>query len=305
MPDHAIQIHGLRKTYRRRGKASVIALDGLSLDVPTGSVFGFLGPNGSGKTTTIRCMLGLARPTAGRCRVLGAESPADLQRVISRVGAVVEAPTFYGRFSGRRYLQILARAGGVDRGRVDPMLARVGLADRGGDAIRAYSLGMRQRLALAAVLLKDPQLLVLDEPGNGLDPAGIKQLRDLLRSLAAEGRTVFVSSHLLAEIQLMCDTVGIVSQGRCIASGPVDEIVSSGGRAGTLVRASDLRRAGRALERSGISVTIGTDHIVAASLDGSEVNRVLVAAGVYASEIRPEEITLESVFLELTGGEAG
>src|SRR6266498_299730 len=177
-----IEIRGLRKEFRRIRGGSTIAVAGLDLEVPSGGVFGFLGPNGSGKTTTIRCLLGLVSPTAGACRLLGASSRGELAAVPG--------------FSGRRNLTLLARIAGVGRRRVDEVLELVDLAGRAGDRVRTYSLGMRQRLGIAAALLKDPEVLILDEPANGLDPAGIKEIRDLLRSLGREGRTVFVSSHL-------------------------------------------------------------------------------------------------------------
>ncbi len=218
-----IEIAGLRKEYRHlRGRARV-AVDGLDLEVPEGGVFGFLGPNGSGKTTTIRCLLGLARPTAGSCRLLGVPAPAQVGKVIRRVGAIVETPALFPTMSGRRNLRLLARTVGIGPRAVDLALERVGLAERGDDLVRTYSLGMRQRRGLAQALLKDPELLILDEPANGLDPAGIKEIRELLRSFGAEGRTVFVSSHVLVEIEHTCDRVAILSRGRCVAAGKVRE----------------------------------------------------------------------------------
>ena len=195
-----IQIEGLHKRFRRLRKGSTVALAGLDLAVPEGGVFGFLGPNGAGKTTTIRCLLGLVAPGSGTVRLLGADVSRDLPRVIRKVGAIVEAPALFPRFTGRRNLQILGRIDGIGTRAVDTALERVKLAERGDDLVKTYSLGMKQRLAIAAALLKDPQLLILDEPANGLDPAGIVEVRDLIRSLGAEGRTVFVSSHILSEI---------------------------------------------------------------------------------------------------------
>src|SRR6188508_642128 len=214
-----IQTTGLRKEYRSlRGKTHA-AVDGLDLEVPAGGVFGFLGPNGSGKTTTIRCLLGLARPTSGRCRVLGADSPAHLPGVVGRLGALVEGPGVNPGLSGRQALTVLATTAGLGRHAVDANLERVGLGERGDDLVRGYSLGMRQRLGIAIALLKDPELLVLDEPANGLDPAGIREVRELVRHLGAEGRTVFLSSHLLGEVEQVCDEVAIVSGGRTVAQG--------------------------------------------------------------------------------------
>ena len=191
-----IEVDGLRKEYRRRRGGRVRAVDGLDLSVPAGGVFGFLGPNGSGKTTTIRCLLGLSRPTGGRCSLLGADAPSQLSTVIGQVGALVEAPGLNPGMSGRQTLVILATSVGIGQRRVDDVLDTVGLADRAEDLVRGYSLGMRQRLGLAVALLKDPELLILDEPANGLDPAGIREVRQLVRQLAADGRTVFLSSHL-------------------------------------------------------------------------------------------------------------
>src|SRR5688500_10234001 len=188
MTTSAIEIEGLRKEYRRWRGRRTMAVDGLDLSVPEGGVFGFLGPNGSGKTTTIRCLLGLVSASAGHCRVLGADVPRSLPTVIERVGSVVETPALFPSFSGRRNLVLLGRLHGISPRAVDAVLERVGLAERGRDLVKRYSLGMRQRLGIAAALLKDPSVLVLDEPANGLDPAGIREIRELLRSLGAEGR---------------------------------------------------------------------------------------------------------------------
>ena len=222
-----IEVRALRKEYRRvRGEAT-LAVAGLELDVPEGGVFGFLGPNGSGKTTTIRCLLGLISPTAGTTKLLGASSRTELAAVIRRVGSIVETPMMFPGFSGRRNLELLGRLHRIGRRRVDEVLDQVGLGTRAGDRVKTYSLGMKQRLGLAAALLKDPEVLILDEPANGLDPAGLKEVRDLLRRLGDDGRTVFLSSHLLGEVQQICDRVAILSRGRCIASGRVEEPLGS------------------------------------------------------------------------------
>ena len=272
--------------------------------MPAGGVFGFLGPNGSGKTTTIRCLLGLVRPDEGTCNVLGSGVPSRLPDVIRRIGSMVETPTFFGGFSGRRNLEILAHAGGFSRSIVDPALERVGLIDRAEDRFRTYSLGMKQRLGLASVLMKDPELLVLDEPANGLDPSGLKEVRDLLRSLADEGRTVFLSSHLLSEVQLICDSVAILARGRCIAQGPVDEVLAVRGGNAFVVRAPRIRNAKKVLHDAGFPASFRGDKSlrVKASLDAAgRITRALADAGIYLTELRPEEISLEAVFLELTG----
>lgn len=301
---NAIEVEGLRKTYDRRFGKSIFALDGMDLAVPSGLVYGFLGPNGSGKTTTIRCLLGLVRPDEGGCTILGAGVPTGLPSVIDRVGSIVESPAFFGGFSARRNLELLAVATGRSKRSVEGVLERVGLADRADDRVKGYSQGMKQRLGLAAVLLKDPELLVLDEPANGLDPAGLKEIRDLLRSLADEGRTVFLSSHLLGEVQMICDSVAILARGRCIAQGPVDEVLAMRGGPAFVVRAPKIQQAKRVLSEAGFRATFRGDRSlrVKASPDrAGRITRALADADIYLTELRPEEISLEAVFLELTG----
>ncbi|HEY7281344.1 MAG TPA: ABC transporter ATP-binding protein [Actinomycetota bacterium] len=302
-----IEVRGLRKSYRRLRGGATTALDGLDLEVRGGGVFGFLGPNGSGKTTTIRCLLGLVRPSGGECRLLGAP-PDDLAAVIGRTGAIVETPTFFPNFSGRRNLDLLAGIRGVPKGRVGEVLSRVGLSDRAGQRVRAYSLGMKQRLGIAAALLKDPELLILDEPANGLDPAGIREVRELIRALGTEGRTVFLSSHLLGEIEQVCDRVAILALGRCITTGTVDEVLRAGRAAGLVARLpQDVVPAGlEALAAAGIEASSGGEPgVLRVRLDPSEGARVtsaLADRGLYVSELRPDEASLEDVFLQLTGG---
>jgi ABC-2 type transport system ATP-binding protein len=298
-----IEIEGLRKTYRRLRKPPTVALDGLDLEVPEGGVFGFLGPNGAGKTTTIRCMLGLVAASDGRARVLGSEVPQGLPGVIRRVGSIVEAPALFPRFTGRRNLEILARIDGIARDDVDAALDRVGLSARASDMVRTYSLGMKQRLGIAAALLKDPSLLILDEPANGLDPAGIVEVRGLLRSLGAEGRTVFVSSHILSEVQQMADRVAIIARGRLVAAGPVHDVLASGRVAGVVVRVADLEAGRLALDDAGIDARIDVDLIRASvpPTEGERVERALAERGLYPSLLQPDEGNLEQAFLELTG----
>lgn len=302
---NVIEVKGLHKEYRRlRGRPSQ-ALKGLDLVVEGGGVHGFLGPNGSGKTTTIRCLLGLSRPTAGTCRLFGHDSSKDLHQVIRKVGSIVEAPALFATFSGRRNLRLLAKMYDLPETRIDEVLEIVDLSDRGNDLVKDYSLGMRQRLAIAAALLKTPELLILDEPANGLDPAGIREVRGLLRRLGAEGTTVFVSSHILSEVQQMCDDVAILSGGRCVAAGPVSEVLSNGKAAGMTVRISDGPRAVAALQASKIDATFdGTVVRVAMEpLDGARISEALANHGLYPSELRANEIDLETVFLELTEGD--
>jgi len=302
-----VEVEGLRKEYRRFRHRPVVAVDGLDLTVPSGGVFGFLGPNGSGKTTTIRCLLGLARPTSGTCRVLGADSRTELPKVIGRVGALVELPGLFPGLSARQNLAVLGRLEGIGASVVQRVLDRVGLAERADDQVRGFSLGMRQRLGIGVALLKDPELLVLDEPANGLDPAGIKEVRELLKSLAAEGRTVFVSSHILSEVQSSCDQVAIMSRGRCVRAGPVDDVLSAGRATGLIVRLADLDRGLTALAEAGI-VASRADGFLRVDLPAAEAERVtraLVRKRLYLTELRPEEVSLETVFLELTGGRSG
>ena len=302
-----VEVEGLRKEYRRFRRPPVVALDALDLSVPAGGVFGFLGPNGSGKTTTIRCLLGLARPSAGSCRVLGADSQRQLTSVIGRVGSLVETPGLFPGLSGRRNLALLGRLEGIGAREVQRVLERVGLPERADDPVRGYSLGMRQRLGIAIALLKDPELLVLDEPANGLDPAGIKEVRDLLRGLGAEGRTVFVSSHILGEVQQVCDRVAILSRGRCVRAGPVNEVLSGGRRTGLIVRLGDLQAGVAALAEAGIPAALG-DGFIRVDLpptDAEDVTRALARRRLYLTELRPEEVSLEAVFLELTGESGG
>jgi ABC-2 type transport system ATP-binding protein len=297
-----IEIEGLRKQYRKLRGGRTVAVDGLDLAVPEGGVFGFLGPNGAGKTTTIRCLLGLVRPNAGRSVLLGADTQRNLAKVIQRVGSIVESPTFFPRFPARLNLELLAGVGGIDRKRVDEALERVGLGPRAGDLVKTYSLGMKQRLGIAAAILKDPELLILDEPANGLDPAGIKEVRDLLRQLGSEGRTVFVSSHQLAEVQQMCDRVAILSRGRCIAGGSVAEVLARGRHDRLIVRVGDLQGGLMALRAAGIEASVDTDHIRVELpvAQAARVTEALAGRGLFLTELRPEQVSLETVFLELT-----
>jgi ABC-2 type transport system ATP-binding protein len=297
----AIEVRGLRKTYR-----GVVALDGLDLTVPVGGVFGFLGPNGAGKTTTIRALVGHLRAT-GSISVLGAEVPGDLARVVDRVGALVEQPSFFPGFSGRTNLELLARSRGFPPARVDAALDAVALTERAGTRFSGYSLGMKQRLGVAAVLLKEPELLILDEPSNGLDPAGMAEMRTTIRRLAAEGRTVFVSSHLLAEIQQTCDHVAVVARGRCVASGSVAELLR-GGASRYRVRLPggepERNRAAAVLQQHGIDAWAGEDPaslvVGTAAERAPDVTRVLAGAGIFLAELSPIERTLEEAFFELT-----
>jgi ABC-2 type transport system ATP-binding protein len=295
--DLVIETNGLRKEFSGRGGTRV-AVNDLDLAVPRGGVHGFLGPNGSGKTTTIRMLLGLARPTAGTMSLFGTPVPERLPEVIGRVGAVVESPKFSPTFSARQNLRLLAGSVGVDRSAVDEALVRVGLGERAGDRFQSYSLGMKQRLAIAATLLKSPELLILDEPTNGLDPAGIREIRELIRDLGAAGVTVLLSSHILAEVQQVCTSATIIGNGRMLASGAVEDLL---GGTSYRLRVSDPATAGAALEAAGMSV-----RQEALSLDvvtdepGERITRILAEAGLYLSELTPVRADLETIFLELT-----
>ncbi|MEE9416903.1 MAG: ATP-binding cassette domain-containing protein [Acidimicrobiales bacterium] len=302
-----IETVGLRKEYSRLRGQPIVAVDGLDLAVPGAGVYGFLGPNGSGKTTTIRCLLGLIRPTAGSVKILG-EDVSDLQRVIGRIGALVETPKFFPTFSGRKNLAMLAKVAGLDQSTVEQSLDTVGLRDRSSDNFSTYSLGMKQRLAVAATLLKDPDLIVLDEPANGLDPAGIVEIRQLIRQLADDGKTIFVSSHQLGEVQQTCDVVTIIANGRLIRTGPVDELVSLGTRT-LLCTIDDAANALAVLLHAGFSARLGpvpdTITIEVGPEHGASVTHHLAASGRYLRSLEPQGASLESTFLELTGSEGG
>jgi ABC-2 type transport system ATP-binding protein len=297
--DLIVETIDLRKTYRNRG-GRFVAVDGLSMQVPAGGVHGFLGPNGSGKTTTIRMLLGLARASGGRMRLFGEEVPQHLPAVMGQIGAIVEQPKFFPTFTGHKNLSLLARTIGVESRQVHAVLDEVGLAERGDDRYKTYSLGMKQRLAIAATLLKQPRLLILDEPTNGLDPAGIREIRDTIIGLGSRGVTVILSSHILAEVQQACDSVSIIGHGRLLASGSVDEVIGDSGR-GLRVVVDDLDRGFEVLRSRSFSVRREAAHlIVENAADPSAITRELAESGQYVSELTPLRDDLESVFLELT-----
>ncbi|GAA0721241.1 ABC transporter ATP-binding protein [Dactylosporangium roseum] len=290
------------KTYQSLFGKPRVALDRLDMVVAQGEIHGFLGPNGSGKSTALKTLLGLLRPDAGTMRILGRPVPRALPAVASRVGAIVEAPAFFGNFTAYKTLALLAKAGGVPKHRIGVVLDHVGLTDRAEDQVKSYSLGMRQRLAVASALLKDPELLILDEPNNGLDPAGIREMRDLLREQADRGMTIVISSHILAEIQQVCDSVTIISRGRTVAAGPVSEVLAVADRGTYRVRVDDHHRAARLLADAGADVTVAGDHIVVRDLaDAAWVTRALGLHDFWVRELTPVA-QLEDAFLSLTGG---
>src|SRR3954465_3568731 len=280
----AVVMEAVTKTYRgRRGRPPQKALDDMDLLVETGGVHGFLGPNGSGKTTSIRVLLGLVSADAGTARIFDRPVPEALPEVIGHVGALVETPLFFPNFSGRRNLQLLAEVAGLPRTRVDECLDIVDLRDRAGDRFKGYSLGMKQRLGIAAALLKHPRLLILDEPSNGLDPAGIRDVRELIRRLGRDGSTtVLLSSHLLAEIEQVADSVSIMGRGRCVASGPVRQVLAGRSSGDVRVRVPDQAAATAVLTLAGFRVS-STDDGLLVSAGGApgRVTRVLAEHGHY------------------------
>jgi ABC-2 type transport system ATP-binding protein len=302
MSAQVIETVGLRKEFRTRRGRHIVAVHGLDLAVPAGGVHGFLGPNGSGKTTTIRMLLGLARASKGEMRLFGEPVPQRLPHVMNRVGAVVEQPKFIPTFSGRKNLILLARSIGVPGSSVDSAIAQVGLTGRDRERFKGYSLGMKQRLAIAATLLKSPDLLILDEPTNGLDPAGIRDIRDMIRELGESGVTVLLSSHILAEVQQVCHSVSIIGNGRLLASGDVDELVGDKAATATRLLISDPRLATTHLREAGYSVTSDPDGalLVEGATTPDDITRVLAERGLYVRELTPVRRDLESVFLQLT-----
>jgi ABC-2 type transport system ATP-binding protein len=292
----AIRTRGLTRLFR--GGQGVRELD---LDVPAGAIYGFLGPNGAGKTTGIRLLLGLLRADAGRIELFG-EALDGRRLALRRVGALVESPSLYRHLSGRDNLEVTRRLLGAPRTRIDAVLARVDLTADADRRVREYSLGMRQRLAIALALLGEPRLLVLDEPSNGLDPAGIVELRQLLRGLATEGITMFVSSHLLSEIELVATHVGVLQAGRLRFQGRLEELRGRV-RPRLRLRVEPALRAAELLTRIGESVHLESDGTLRIDLhqrEPAELNRLLVEHGIAVSALQPEQASLESMFFDLT-----
>lgn len=288
----------VKKFHTLRG--SRLALDELSLHVPMSGVHGFLGRNGSGKSTTVRALVGLTRIDSGSIRIFGRPIPQQLPEVIDQVGAIVERPRFVPEFSGRRNLQLLATASRTPTHRVDQVLAETGLDERAGDRFKTYSLGMKQRLAIAATLLKDPQLLIFDEPTNGLDPEGIADVRSMIRRLGRSGRAVLVSSHLLAEIEQVADTVSVINAGRLVAEGPLSSLLSGDTTVDVVVdqpfHAADVLRA------AGWHVEHDSEHLLVTGTGRpEEITRLLAGQGLYPSSLGRTRAGLEQAYLRLTG----
>ena len=300
--DIVLRTVGLTKAYGKR-----LAVDALDLAVPRGRVFGFLGPNGAGKTTTIGMALGLIAPTAGHIELFGMDTRTHLSEALKRTGAMLEAQSYFPHLSARDNLRLWATAGGIAKKRIEEVLDLVGLQDRARDKVRNYSQGMKQRLAVAAALLHQPQMVILDEPTNGLDPAGIREFRELMRELARGGMTVFVSSPLLSEVEQMCDDVAIVKEGRLLTQGPVGTLKR--GATAVEMRVTDPARAVQVLEAlpwvSGVARDGDGRLLVTAPPDrSSELSRALAEQQVYLHELRPRDSSLEDFFLEVTGDQA-
>jgi ABC-2 type transport system ATP-binding protein len=294
-----VETFGLTKRFGDR-----TAVADVDLHVPRGAAFGYLGPNGAGKTTLIRMLLGLTQASSGTMKLLGRPVPAERASALARVGAIVEEPRFHGHLTGRENLSVIAAAREPEaHDRIDGALARVGLSLRADERVKRYSLGMRQRLGVARSLLADPELLILDEPTNGLDPAGIHEFRDMIRGFVAEGRTVLLSSHLLDEVEKICDEVAIVDQGRVVAQGPIADL-AAGAKQTILIATSDDKQAlsilsehraveSVAAEALGIRVTLRDDA-------GDDISRRLVHGGLAIRRFEPARVSLEQRFLEIT-----
>ena len=300
--DVILRTTGLTKRFGR-----LEAVKDLNLELRRGEVFGFLGPNGAGKSTTVGMILGLVAPTAGSIELFGRNLKDHRWAALRRVGAIIEEPAFYPYLSGRDNLEALSRAiGGIAKGKITEVLERVNLLERSGDRYSHYSLGMKQRLGIASTLLRDPELIILDEPTSGLDPAGTKEVRDLIPRLAHESRAVFLCSHLLNEVEQVCDRVAIMKQGVMLASAPIRELLNQGQ---VRVRVDDPPQAAAVLTGlawiKSVKIENGYLLVEAPNESASRVNRVLAEHDIFASELSGRNVSLESVFLQLTGGDSG
>lgn len=297
-PPAAIETVGLTKAY-----GSVLAVDHLDLRVEVGEIVGFLGPNGAGKTTTMRMLLGLVRPTSGTSRLLGMANETHLEEILARTGSIIENPTFYPFLSGRDNLRVIAKITNSDSARIAEVLEVVDLTSAAGRKFKSYSLGMKQRLAVAAALLPSPDLLILDEPANGLDPAGIVEMRALMTRLKDDGRTVLISSHVLHEIEQMCDRIVILNRGRIVVQGRVAALLGEHNKIEVRIERAGEAQAILASVPWIESVTREGDvlRIAAPPTRSAEINALLARDGLYASEIHPKETSLEQYFLDVTG----
>jgi ABC-2 type transport system ATP-binding protein len=291
-----VEVRALTKRY-----GAIVAVDGLSFAIGRGRITGFLGPNGAGKSTTLRALLGLVRPTSGEARVEG-QPYAALREPLQAVGAVLEAESFHPARSGRNHLRVVAAAGGIPAARVDEVLDEVELSGAAGRRVGGYSLGMRQRLSVAGALLGRPRLLVLDEPANGLDPEGIRWLREFLRSFAADGGTVLISSHVLAEVAQLADEVVIIHRGRLVVQEPLGALTARTG-GGAVVRSPQAERLAAELRRAGVEVSEGDSRELLVAAPAERGGEIAAAAGIVLHELRARGASLEEVFLELTAGE--
>ncbi len=293
----AIETNGLTKIYGQQ-----IAVDHLDLTVERGEIFGFLGPNGAGKTTTMRMLLGLVKPSSGHARVLGMEVAAHLPEILARTGSVIENPTFYPYLSGRDNLRAFSRLSRIPEGRVPAVLELVDLTSAASKKFSSYSLGMKQRLAVGAALLSSPDLLILDEPANGLDPAGIVEMRDLIKRLKAQGHSVLISSHVLHEIEQICDRIVIMSHGKIVVQGRVDELLAGVSLEVRVEPADAAERVLRSLPW--VDDVRGSEGRLLVNADpnrAADLTRALAAQGIYLSGLRPQEQSLEQYFLDVTG----
>lgn len=298
MTTPAIKVEGLSKRY-----GDVLAVNGATFEVPLGTICGFVGPNGSGKTTTIRMLLGLIKPTSGTGEIIG-NPISHPEKYLKEVGALIEGPAFYPALSGIENLKVLAKLGGIDLDRCQELLNLVGLGERGKDKYKTYSLGMKQRLGIAAALLPNPRLLILDEPTNGLDPSGIQEVRDLLENLAAEGVTVFVSSHLLSEIEMISKYLVMLRKGEVIFAGPIQELLHRN-RPTIIAKPSSLNALNYLadlIKKTGHQAIVEADHV---RVDADEsfaiqINKLAFESGIVLAQLTPVRASLEETFFEMT-----
>jgi ABC-2 type transport system ATP-binding protein len=301
-PSAVIRVNSLTKRFKR-----TLAVDKATLEVQKGDVFGLLGPNGAGKTTIIRMLLGLIKPTDGNAEVFGLNTFQQRVEVSKRVSAIVESPALYPDLSGRDNLRAMALVAGLSHPekKIDEVLEKMGLAARGKERFSRYSLGMKQRLCIASALLIDPDIIILDEPTNGLDPSGMAEIRQLIKELAAQGRTVFLSSHLLFEVQQVCNRVAIIQRGQIIGQGLVEELLSANSAIYIRVSQEEWEKAWYTLQAAGYAGQLRAEGyhllVTAPATEGAALNRTLANAGIYASEIMSRSQTLEEYYLNLTG----